>query len=141
MFAAGVPPPRMPAAGDPPAFMSVVLLEASGPVIPAIGMPSAAGCPFAACPFGSVAGAAPGIRPSSGCLSARPLAFLGIFPPFVGAPEQTGVRRTEEITPSAPSTEDGPAVFPHRTVGPQVTALHFTIRSSPDPHKSSRSGQ
>jgi hypothetical protein len=58
MSAAGDPPPPMSAAGDPPPLI-VVLLEAGAPVI---GMPSAAGCPLAACPFCSVAGASPGIR-------------------------------------------------------------------------------
>jgi hypothetical protein len=69
MFAAGDPPPPMFAAGDPPAALVVplppllvVLLDAGVPVVPAVGMPSAVGFPFAVCPFGSVAGPSPGIR-------------------------------------------------------------------------------
>jgi hypothetical protein len=117
--------------------LGIVLLEALEPDMPAVGMPSAVGGPSAACPFGPVAGASPGIRSSSRCLSARPLAFLGISPPSVGAHEQAGVRRTEKISPRS-KTDLPPS--PTEQSAPKTLLCVFTIRRSSAPHNPSRTG-
>jgi hypothetical protein len=68
------------------------------------------------------------------------LAFLGIFPPSTGASEQTGVRRTEAIAPSAPRPKTVLPPSPTEQSAPKSPALRFTIRRSPRAHKPSRTG-